>query len=148
MSYKTSFGAYADHMHSFCKKAGGVLRFVWKIRSIQFTSRLLLVNTGASLTLISFNSTYIWLNVVLLMEIFERFGYMRSIFKCELSCGLELKGDYSLRLITKLASCFFQLSCLSTTANPLPLRSRVDSPDPLQSSVDTLFTFLCGSQRS
>jgi len=39
---------------------------------------------------------------------------MRSIFKCELSCGLELKRDYSLLMITKLASCFFQLACLST----------------------------------
>jgi len=47
------------------------------------------------------------------MEIFERFGYMRSIFKCELSCGLELKGDYSLLTDDNQACIVFLPTCLS-----------------------------------
>lgn len=84
------------------------------------------------------------------MEIFERFGYMRSIFKCELSCGLELKGDYSLLLITKLASCFFQLACLSTVVvvyhHTMVVVVVVVNPDPFTEHGFHTFHFSCGSQ--
>ena len=43
-----------------------------------------------------------------LMEIFERFGYMRSIFKCWV-CWIILKGDLTIHYwwLTKFASFFF-----------------------------------------
>lgn len=83
-----------------------ILRFVWKICSIQFTCRLLLVNTGASLTLISFNSTYIWLNVsfwwkfLSALDIWDRF--------LSVECWIILKGDLTIHYgwLTKLASFF------------------------------------------
>lgn len=74
------------------------------------------------------------------MEIFERFGYMRSIFKCELSCGLELKGDYSLLTDDNQACIVFLPTCLSEYGGG-------GESAPLYGARSSNFSlFICGSQ--